>query len=884
MKLASWMICPVFLLAVSVPLRGQDRGATRLHALVHGLTVTPRVLIIGARPGDADADLIAWLAKGRQVETGYLSLTRGEGSPNHAGVEGGLALGAVHTEEVLSARRIDGGYQFFTRAYDFGSARNAGEAFRKWEHDTLLADVVTIVRSFRPHVIIAPRSADSLDRDGQRAASAVLAREVFDAALDTARFTQAKFGRSWSPVALFAPGTGLSIDTREYDRLRGVTYATLGAQSRAQLRSFGFETPPWQGSGVVTLQRIASHTADSSPPTSLFDGIDTSFARLQAGALPDVARRIQMLMAVADSARANLDVEHPARIIDFLGRASELASIIRKAVPLCNHPSRDIAVSLGTRSRPCDSRLLDLDASIDLVQRRAADALLAAGGVSFESVADREFLAGGDTALVTVTVSNHGDADIALNDVTVSGAVPVRMTEAIRVPAHGTATLQRSVVSLAYAHPWWVWKTKDNFYPLITTSLDGAPRAGPPLKDWTTFGIAVPETMRRPSDVTATVTVGFTTVSASVGSIVFKSAEPTLGVRDRDVSGVPAVTLGFERATEWAQAGKPLRRQLRVSIKSFSDKPQRVAIRANAPNGVRVDSLPSSMSLAPHEWREIRLPVRGALTSGRHEIGVAGIAPPDTFTAGFKTAQYSYLPPIYLYRDAAVRVQAVDIDIPNKLSVAYVRGVGEDGDVALKQLGIPAYAFNNEGLLRFDLDGISTVFIGPDAFRADPALVGQMPRLMEFARKGGTVVVMSNVQAAMTRGVLPFPVSFAKPFVDRVMMDDAPVIALDPRSRLLNWPNQIRDDDWAKWAGERVSAMPSTADSRYGTVVEIHDPGEGENRNALLVAAVGKGKVIYSALNIPQQIAAGVPGAMRLWINLLSAGLPAESRVAAENP
>src|SRR6185369_14102699 len=130
------------------------------------------------------------------------------------------------------------------------------------------------------------------------------------------------------------------------------------------------------------------------------------------------------------------------------------------------------------------------------------------------------------------------------------------------------------------------------------------------------------------------------------------------------------------------------------------------ALKTKLPLGMRLDSLPTSVSLTAREWREMRLPLRGAPTEGRHEVAVFGIATPDTFAAGFRTAQYSYLPPIYLFRDAAVRLQAVDVEIPNKLSVAYVRGVGEDGDVALKQLGIPAYPFNNEGLLRFDLDGI----------------------------------------------------------------------------------------------------------------------------------------------------------------------------------
>jgi uncharacterized repeat protein (TIGR01451 family) len=617
MKLARSMTCIALLFATSTPLRGQERGAAQLRALVNGLTVTPRVLIVGTGPGDADADLIAWLALGRRVETGYLSLTRGESGPNFTGVESGIALSAIRTEEVLAARRIDGGEQFFTRAYDFGHARNAVEAFKKWDHDTLLADFVTIVRSFRPHVIIARFTADSTDRDGQHQASALLAREVFDAALDSVRFGKGRYGLPWAPLALYEPGAGISIDAREYDPLRGATYADLAAESRAQLRSLGFATAPWQKTGVVELHRVVSRAGDSTQARSLFDGIDTSFARLQAGTPPDLARRIAQLAAIADSARLNLDVENPSRITGYLGRVVELASIVRKAVPACRHPSRDVAIILGTRLRPCDPRLLDLDASIDLVQGRASDALLAAAGVSFESVSDREFVAAGDTAIVTVTVFNHGDSTATLNDVTVSGAIPVRMTEAIRVPPHGSAHVDRSVINLAYAHPWWIWKAEKNFYPSVITSLDGAPRGGPPLKDWTISAVAVPETMRRPNDVTATLTLGGMTVSASVGTLAFKSADPVLGVRDREVSGVPAVTLAFERALEWAQAGKPLRNQSRITLKSFSDSPQKFALKVKLPEGFRIDSLPASVRLASHESRELRLQLRGSPAPGR---------------------------------------------------------------------------------------------------------------------------------------------------------------------------------------------------------------------------------------------------------------------------
>ena len=891
------MFCSALLFAAIVPVRAQESGAHRLHALVNGLTVTPRVLIIGARPGDADADLIASLARGHHVQTGFLSLTRGESAPNYGGLESGATLGAIHVQEMLAARRIDGGEQYFTRAYDFGSARNVNEVFRQWDHATLLGDVVAIVRAFRPHVIVATSRSETLDRDGQRQASAVIAREVFDASLDTARYPSTKFGLPWSPSSLYEPGLGVSIDSREYDPVLGRTFADIAVESRSQLRSFGFETPPWQPPRNTQWHRIATRAADAATAdgaSSLFAGIDTSFVRLQRDVPHEQSRgpqgqpaqrpmitQLPDLLAYADSARRSLDLAHPEAVLPYLKRVSELASVARRGLVGCRHPSRDAVMSIRGY-RLCEPEWLDLDASLDLVQRRSSQALLTAAGITFESVADREFLASGDTALVAITVVNNSDAAVLLNDVSVSGSVSVRMTEPVVIPAHGSTRVYRSVINIAYAHPWWIFKRKENFYPPANTVLDGVPRPGMLLKDFSISGIAVPEDMRRLSDVTATLTIGMTTVSASVGEVVFRTADAMLGMRERALSGTPSVTLGFDRPLEWAQAGKPLKKEVRVTLKSFSDKPLRFALKHAPPIGVvRIESLPPSVTLAPREAREVSIQLRaGAPPAERYDLGLFGVASRDTFEVGFRTAQYSWLSPLHLFRGSTVSVQVVDIEIPNRLSVAYVRGAGDDADVGLKGLGVPVYVVNNEGLTRIDLEGISTVVIGPEAFRVDRGLVTQIPRLTEFARKGGTVVVLSNPEAIAQNGILPFPVSYDRPFAEQVTSEVAPVVAIDSRARLLSWPNVIRGDDWLGWVGARALAVPTTVDSRYALAVETHDPEQKENRNSILVAMVGKGRIIYTSLTLTQQISNAVPGAMRIFVNLLSAGLPIETKIA----
>ncbi|MDQ2668229.1 MAG: hypothetical protein M3Z05_19845, partial [Gemmatimonadota bacterium] len=338
-------------------------------------------------------------------------------------------------------------------------------------------------------------------------------------------------------------------------------------------------------------------------------------------------------------------------------------------------------------------------------------------------------------------------------------------------------------------------------------------------------------------------------------------------------SGVLPITLGFERTMEWAVAGKPLKKQVRLIARSYAEQPRTIALRSGpAGDGVRLDSLPRAITLDQNDARELFVRLRGTPAQMRYELPLVGVAGVEQFSSGFRTAQYTYLPPLHFFRKSTLYVQGVAVDIPPRLAVAYVRGAGDDIDLALKQLGIPTYTFNAEGLLRFGLDGISTLVFGPDAFRVDPNLGGLTDRFAEFMRKGGTIVMLGNPDAQWMPGIIPYPLAFAAPFPDQVSTPTAPVVAIG-RSRLLSWPNRITSADWKEWVGDRATSIPAAADPRYEHVVEMHDAGDAANRNALLTATVGKGHFIYTSITFPQQITNGVPGAMRLFINLLSVGL-----------
>src|SRR6187551_2021628 len=270
------VIAFVSLMSVTAPrfLHGQDRG----------VSVPLRVLVIGAHPDDEDTQLITWLSRGNRAATAYLSLTRGDGGQNLIGNELGEQLGVIRTEELLAARRVDGAHQFFTRAYDFGFSKTAEETFKHWPKDSLLNDVVTVVRQWRPQVIVAVFSGTPRDGHGQHQVSAILAKEAYEsAAADTVRFPVSKFGAPWTPLKLyrwagfnFAEPT-LRINVGEYNKKLGKSYAEIAAESRSQHRSQGFGTLVRRGVVWDLLRREATRVNESTAPAdekSIFDGLE----------------------------------------------------------------------------------------------------------------------------------------------------------------------------------------------------------------------------------------------------------------------------------------------------------------------------------------------------------------------------------------------------------------------------------------------------------------------------------------------------------------------------------------------------------------------------------------------------------------------------------
>lgn len=867
------------LLAAPRSALGQERGAVALDQAVRGITTTARVLVIGAHPDDEDTQLLAHLARGRQVHVAYLSLTRGDGGQNLIGNELGEGLGAIRTEELLAARRLDGAQQFFSRAYDFGFSKNAEETFRQWDREQLTADVVRVIRSYRPQVVIAVWSGTRADGHGHHEAAGLLARDGFEAAADTVRFPVATNGRAWTPLKLYrgawarALTPTLTFDVGAYDPVLGRSPAELAAASRSMHRSQGQGGLERRGVIMSRLTRELTRVNEATPATaelSIFDGIDTTVARL--GAVRAEARdAMAAAIAAADLAQRSLDLRRPHLVVQPLADAVAALERVRAAAPRCTLIPRRPRRAPEGAPLACPPAELDLDAAVDRMLARARIALLEAAGVAIEVTAARELLAFADSMPAQVTVHNRGRVPITVSRVEMTGMRPLTLAPVELLP-DSSFTLERSMLGLVDHRPWWLGGREGAMFADNRSPEDGAARISYGVDAPLVPSVALAEDVRRISDTRVTLTIGGATSAFFAGELMFRAADPVMGEQWKPAGGVPPITVELDRGLEWVRADHPLDRRIRVQLRSHTSRERRLALKYLLPRGLRVEGVPDSIVLAPGETRELFVRLRGTLPAGRHEFGIGAESEGSTYTEGFRDILYEHIRPIRLYRSSALYLQAAAVTVPRSLVVAYVAGVSDAVAPALAGLDIPIVVLTPAELALLDLTRYSTVVIGPRAYEANPELATQNARLLEWVRTGGTLVVQYGQFEMARPGMTPYPIAFTRPAA-RVTIETAPVRVLDATSRLLTWPNRLTAGDWSEWVQERALYMPSTIDDRYRTPLAMNDPEEPENRGAILETTLGKGRYVYTSLSLFRQVPAGVPGSMRVLVNLLSAGL-----------
>ena len=855
---------------------GTEHGATALAHALAGIGTTGRVLTIAAHPDDEDTPIIAWLARGHQVETAYLSLTRGDGGQNLIGQELGEALGAIRTQELLAARRIDGGRQYFTRAYDFGFSKNAEETYQHWPKDTILGDVIRVVRAFRPHVMIGFFSGTPRDGHGHHQVSGLLAREAYELAGDTIRFPVKDFGLPWTPRKFYRSArqlpdsATLRVNTGAFDPILGRSYYELAAESRSQHKSQGFGT--LQRKGVVWgyLAREAARVgaANAWNEQSLFDGVDTTWAALREQLPASVQPMLDSALTAVRRARQSYRAEAPSAVVPLLAQALRQFRAVRGQWR--SGPPLLIAGPPGAPAlivnRPANTAPVPLWDALSITVERTERALVLAAGVAVEATAPRVTLpvrepvkvAVNDSLPVMVTVFNRGRDTVLLSNATVDGLGP-RPGEVGNVPLlpDSAATLERWAVAFVSDSPWWrLLGRKQN--------------------DWFQMPIDA-RTEQQQQDARATRVFARLVIAGQPVQIaipvVYRYADPVRGDQQVPVSAVPGIVVNLANTLEYMRAGVPLQRRIPVRVQSSYPHETKVSLRIELPEGLTADSVERERVLPAFGTETVWFTVRGIIREGRHQVAVLTLHDGAMSTSSAYNIQYDHIPPIRLYGGSGMYIAGVKVGVAARARVGYIEGLGDAGLKALEQLDVPVEKLEPSLLGSIDLTRFTAIVVGPRAYEASEALVRNNPRLLDYARRGGTLVVQygaQNMNAFAT--VLPYPMQWA-PRAARVTMETAPVTVLAPANPLLTVPNRIGAADWDGWVQERSTYMPGTFDRRYLPLLRMNDPDEPPNDGGLLVAPVGRGRYVYVTLALFRQLPAGVPGAARLLLNLV-AGTP----------
>jgi LmbE family N-acetylglucosaminyl deacetylase len=769
-------------------------GAAGLAQAERMLGHTKRVLLIAAHPDDEDTELLTYLVRREGAVAGYLSLTRGEGGQNLIGPELGEALGLIRSEELLAARSLDGGRQFFTRAFDFGFSKTLEETFRFWPQDTVLKDVVRIIRRFRPQLIVATFSGTRRDGHGQHQAAGWAANEAFAVAGDPSRFPELARDEGlepWQPVKLYrsarfdTTGTALVLEGGRLDPEIGQSYRQIAMRGRSLHRSQDMGVIQEIGPSAIRLALLVDRTGGGAP---LFAGVDTA---APPPASPE-SRDLEPYRATVTAIRAGL-------VVDAIADQSRLAA--GQSVRL-----RLSAWNAGTAPVPVRTTLE-----------------VPAGWRIREDCLDRGVIIGaGEVSHCSVTV------DVPEGAETTSPYF-------LRNPRRGQL--------YSWAGPSATWG--EPFDPALLTAAFAFENSGQRF------------VLRR--------------------EVVQRFRDQAVGEVRRPLAVVPRVDVQVGPKTKlWPLGG--VRQPIVVQLHHAGRDSTTGTVRLDLPPGwPPVDSFPFRLT-RPGERRAFTFMVKApdGLREGPFSFRASARDPAGRrYEGGVVTVMYPHIRERGYWTASTVTGQAAALRFPERRRIGYVRGAADLVPEALAGLGMAVELIDAAQLERGDLSRFDAIAIGSRAYETEPALVENNGRLLDFVRQGGHLLVQYQQQPFFGGNLAPFPLALGRQSA-RVTDETAPITVLAPNDPIFNAPNPISARDWEGWVQERGLYFPETWDSRFTPLLESHDPGEPPLRGGLLLARYGKGTYGYTGLAFFRQLTAGVPGAFRLFLNLLAV----ESRAA----
>lgn len=872
----------------------QDTGAAGLKQELRKLQTTGRLMMVVAHPDDEDGGLLTLEARGKGVQTLLLTLTRGEGGQNKTGDTFSDELGILRTLELLAADRYYGVEQRFTRVADFGYSKTPEETFQKWGgHDVPLADIVRVIRQFRPDVLMARFSGTDRDGHGHHQASAILTKEAFRDAADPNRFPeQLKEGlQPWQPKKLYIGnvcGFGattcadenytIKLNTGEEDPVLGMSYSQFAIEGLRHQESQGLGDLKLPTGPRFAFYKLVDSVLPNAKDASghekdLFDGIDTSLPALPAklGEEDKVPWLKPELAKLADHLKEPVgdlsdDVEQFGSIVDRIDESN-----------------------LSANDK---SALLQ---SVSTKQKQAEAALNLALGLVFD---------------VTVAPPGGPAAPVPPESEALTDVSPGQKFEVI-AKLHNSSKYSLTVGNAALNHPEWVRQTHadqttirpgEDYYANFLVQL---PPDAPITRPYWHRDDPQTESINRIDDE-AFVTLPFPPEPLHakvdfeiIGHGRFHSPAPDF--LRKKARAAPEGTISSDVEVAFKDEHGALQKRALAITPAFSvaiEPPQRVIpvaegntttagvdISSNltgAPAGVLHLELPATWSSKP-ESQPVSLPKRGDkqdfkfttlsqnLQQSKTKIRAALNAGETTYSEGYTLVTREDLGSFYYFQPAVQRISIVDVKVPKELKVGYIMGAGDDIPTVLQQIGmnvtlVPADQVATENLAQY-----GTIVLGVRAYDTQKPLVANNQKLLDFVSNGGTLIVQNNnsISDFNSEHLTPYPADLSRA---RVSVEDAPVQILAPDDPVFHYPNQISQKDFDGWVQERGLYFMDQWDDHFKPLLSCHDPNEPDQRGGLLVAKYGKGIYIFTGYAFFRQLPAGVPGAIRLFVNLVSAG------------
>jgi LmbE family N-acetylglucosaminyl deacetylase len=800
----------------------QSWTSAEMYQALRKLNVLGSVLYMAAHPDDENTRLISWLSKDRLYRTGYLSLTRGDGGQNLIGDEQGIELGLIRTQELLAARRVDGGEQFFTRAFDFGYSKSPEETFTKWDKEKILADVVWVIRQFQPDVIVTRFSpVHQAGNHGHHTASAILANDAFAAAADPKRFPeQLKYVQPWQVKRIlwntfnFGGNNQTSedqfkFDVGGYNPLIGKSYGEISATSRSNHKSQGFGSAASRGEALEYFRTVSG----DAPKTELLDGVDQSWQRVKGG---------EIIQKIVDSLSASFDFLHPERSVKGLVRLYAALNAIPEG-----HWKNQKLKETKTLIEQCSGLFMDV-------------------------TANNQFAIQTDSIRFNFTFNNRLGTNATLKRVSTAGLDStfnqplaknrnVFFGKTIYVPA-----------SIPVTQPYWLAKKMEEGYFNVTEQQKiGQADVDPAYIVNITLNVEGQD-------------VNF------ARTIKFRFTDPVKGELYEPLVVLPPVEFDFVNENNF----------------SINDSVARVQVhfKSNVKDSVNYDFavVHSEKWMAdkinfqygtwgnPSNYVSPRFNPRKKDANARESLKVSLKKGSSPLYAGYrKYISYDHIPYINYFKDAEANLVQIKVKTYGN-KIGYIIGAGDKVPEALEQIGYDVTLLTDKELSRNNLRQFDAIITGVRTYNTNDWMGKYYDKLMKYVSEGGNFIVQYNTAFRGNQQPKIGPYKFD--VVNRRITDEnAAVTLLKPDHPVLNFPNKITADDFKGWVQERSIYHAGAWDStKYETIIAMNDPGEKQEEGSLIIARHGKGVFVYTGIVFFRELPAGVPGAYRLLANIIA--------------